>query len=45
MRKHRLNLDSLNVDSFGTEPVDAGGCVCDHPPCICTAGDDCTTGK
>lgn len=43
MRRHGLDPDALKVESFGTSPGDASGCVCDYPPCICTAGEDCTT--
>lgn len=51
MDKHRLNLDSLSVKSFSTitEPTTttgpdrpAGTCVCFAPPCVCSAGPDCT---
>jgi hypothetical protein len=46
MNRHRLAVETLNVESFGTQgPVDVGGCVCDYPPCICTAGEDCTTAR
>ena len=37
-----LDLDALAVDSF--VPADDGGpdgCICDMPPCICSAGPDC----
>jgi hypothetical protein len=45
MNKHRLKVECLKVESFGTSgPGDLEGCVCDYPPCICTAGEDCTTG-
>jgi hypothetical protein len=44
MSRHRLQVEALDVETFGTsEPVGADGCVCDYPPCICTAGEDCTT--
>ncbi len=43
MNKHRLQVETLAVESFGTGPGDVDGCVCDYPPCICTAGEDCTT--
>lgn len=44
MNKDRLQVEALTVESFGTgEPGDVDGCVCDYPPCICTAGEDCTT--
>jgi hypothetical protein len=43
MRRHSLDPEALQVESFGTAPGDADGCVCDYPPCICTAGEDCTT--
>lgn len=44
MNRHRLQPETLKVESFGTgAPVDVDGCVCDYPPCICTAGEDCVT--
>lgn len=42
MNRHRLEIETLKVESFGTG-VDAGGCICDYPPCGCTAGEDCTS--
>ena len=51
MRKLKLQAEKLAVESFETfttaEASDTipyrGGCVCDIAPCICTAGEDCTT--
>lgn len=44
MNRHRLETETLNVESFRIHgDADAGGCVCDYPPCICTAGGDCVT--
>lgn len=50
MDKHKLKADSLKVESFDIaaptetrETVrDPGGCICFAPPCICSAGPDCT---
>lgn len=48
MSSLKLDPGTLAVESFGTvddpeEPVtDPGGCICFAPPCICTAGPDCT---
>lgn len=53
MNKHKLDADALKVEAFETTAeltwstdtvVDADGCVCFAPPCICTAGADCTQG-
>lgn len=43
MKPLTLDAGALKVESFGTAPGDAAGCVCDYPPCICTAGEDCTS--
>lgn len=53
MIKHKLEAESLKVESFDTitDPTDPrgtvkdnpGGCVCFAPPCVCSAGPDCTT--
>jgi hypothetical protein len=53
MTKHKLEAESLKVESFGTitDPTDSvgtvkpnpGGCICFAPPCICSAGPDCTS--
>ena len=51
MKQSRLSLESLAVESFPTTaaPRDArgtqapDGCVCLAPPCVCSAGPDCTT--
>ena len=51
MKKLTLKAEKLVVESFetfatpeATDTVQAiGGCVCLAPPCICTAGPDCTT--
>lgn len=51
MKKNKLNAESLKVESFDTSAsptqfgdtaVDAGNCICFAPPCICSAGPDCT---
>ena len=51
MRKLQFDPESLMVTSFGiAEPIDATdtvrqpgqGCICFAPPCICSAGPDCT---
>lgn len=52
MRKHKLHADALKVESFDTitDSTDVrgavedqpDGCICFAPPCICTAGPDCT---
>lgn len=51
MNKHKLKAESLKVESFDiiadpAEPRetvrDPGGCICFAPPCICSAGADCT---
>jgi hypothetical protein len=52
MIKHKLEAESLKVESFNTitDPTDLrgtvadnpGGCICLAPPCICSAGPDCT---
>lgn len=50
MKKLKLHAEMLSVQSFSTtepsEPSgtvrDPGGCICFAPPCICTAGPDCT---
>lgn len=52
MRKHKLHVDALKIESFsivdpsdgrGTTPdKPGGGCICFAPPCICSAGPDCT---
>lgn len=52
MRKHKLHMDSLKIESFSTiaAPEDVrgtvnekpNGCICFAPPCICSAGPDCT---
>lgn len=52
MNKLKLEAESLKVESFGTitDPTDPsggtvrdpGGCICFAPPCICSAGPDCT---
>jgi hypothetical protein len=55
MRKHKLHVDALKIESFntiadptdvrGTVPDEPGaGCICFAPPCICSAGPDCTAG-
>jgi hypothetical protein len=54
MRKHKLEVASLKVEAFSTitdptSPTDTAvdqpnGCVCFAPPCVCTAGPDCTQG-
>lgn len=47
MKKLTLNPEHLKVESFATftdAVVDAGTCVCDVAPCICTRADDCTAG-
>jgi hypothetical protein len=31
MRRHSLDPEALQVESFGTAPGDADGCVCDYP--------------
>lgn len=52
MFRHKLDAEALAVESFetlinddretrGTVPVDRG-CICFAPPCICSAGPDCT---
>jgi hypothetical protein len=55
MIKHKLQAESLKVESFDTitDPTDTrgtvkdnpGGCICFAPPCICSAGPDCTAGS
>lgn len=54
MRKHKLEAESLKVVSFDTitDSTDSrgtvdqpNGCICFAPPCICSAGPDCTTGN
>lgn len=50
MNKHKLEAESLKVESFDiiAEPEDPRGtndpanCICFAPPCICSAGPDCT---
>ena len=50
MRKLQLKAEKLVVQSFvtlatveGSDTVEQGnGCICFAPPCICTAGPDCT---
>jgi hypothetical protein len=51
MNKLKLQAENLQVVSFDTiaDPTetrgtvrDPGGCICFAPPCICTAGPDCT---
>lgn len=49
MKKHKLNAESLKVEAFETSSSDAdvtvkdpGNCICLAPPCICSAGPDCT---
>lgn len=53
MPKHKLEVESLKVESFDaiTDPTDVrgtvdqpNGCICFAPPCICSAGPDCTGG-
>lgn len=53
MKKHKLHVDALKIDSFNTitDPTDSrgtvaelpNGCICFAPPCICSAGPDCAT--
>jgi hypothetical protein len=51
MKKHTLQAEKLVVESFETfstpdrtDTVEQiGGCICFAPPCICSAGPDCTT--
>ena len=54
MTRHKLQAESLKVESFTTitDPTDPrgtvkdhGGCICLAPPCICSAGPDCTAGS
>lgn len=52
MNRQKLNPEILKVESFdtitdptdprGTVKDDPGGCICLAPPCICSAGPDCT---
>jgi hypothetical protein len=46
MKKHKLNAENLKVEAFETSPsqrdVAVDGCICLAPPCICSAGPDCT---
>jgi hypothetical protein len=51
MNKLTLQVETLKVESFSaiTDPAEArgtvqdpGGCICFAPPCICSAGPDCT---
>lgn len=51
MKKLTLKAEKLVVESFetfttleasDTVPQD-NGCICFAPPCICSAGPDCTT--
>lgn len=52
MKKHTLHAEALKVESFNTiaDPTDVrgtvrdqpDGCICLAPPCICSAGPDCT---
>ena len=52
MIRHKLEAESLKVESFDTLITDSdtrgtvvdqpNGCICFAPPCICSAGPDCT---
>lgn len=51
MIRHKLEAEALQVESFDTivdsthtrGTVDQpNGCICFAPPCICSAGPDCT---
>lgn len=54
MRKHKLHIDALKIETFSTiadpaspvvnQPDRPNGCICFAPPCICSAGPDCTEG-